>query len=157
ALIFDIGKRAGPERFPEIAEAATPARIGYLAACDRAGAAEWVNEQLRSWLVDSAEMPNVPQLALALTPSDDRADCAIDAVSRGADRYQLSLMAYGGWVRDLSAQAVSRILGCFVDAAGVELEHALEIAAGWLEAHPEVESGPFEAAALALVDSSIES
>lgn len=117
---------------------------------------DWATGKVREWLADPDRVRDVPALVVALEPSDERAHMAVEAVAGGADRYGLSILAYGRRVQDLGANTIIEILGALEDDAGVVREHALAIASGWLEVDGRAAPPELVDAALRVVDRSLE-
>jgi hypothetical protein len=88
--------------------------------------------------------------------SDERALLAVEAVAAGADPYELSLFAFGGWVRPLDAATIARIVECLEGTAGTVLEHALAIVSYWLDEPGHIAPPELVSAALRLVDASLD-
>lgn len=157
-LFYKLGALADDHAYARLLDppASAPARIGFIAARDRAGSSEWATERMRDWLADPAWLVHVPALVRSAVASDERADLAVDAVAAGADPFELSLLVYGSRVQPLGAATIVRIIEALEGREGIILEHALGIVAYWLEVADHTASPDLVTAALRLVDASLE-
>lgn len=155
-LFYKFGSRVADDAYKRLLyPPAAPALIGFIAARDARGSDEWATTQAREWLADADSIEQVPALVRALAPSDERALIAVEAVAAGADSYELSLFAFGSWVRPLEAATIVRIVEALNGNAGIVLEHALGIVSYWLDEPGHDASADLVAVALRLVDASL--
>ncbi len=156
-LFFLFGSRVYDDSYRYLLDppAATPALIGFIAGRDVAGSSDWATGQAREWLGDRERCPSVPALVTALSPSDERAILAVDAVGAGADPYELSLLAFGRRAERLEAATVVRVIEALGGRAGVIQEHALAIVSGWLDVPDRTAHDALVDAAVRLIDASL--
>lgn len=157
-LFYKFGVRADDDAYDRLLDppSAAPARIGFIVARDAAGSGQWATARMQDWLADGDWLVHVPALVRSAAPSDERAGLAVDAVAAGADAYELSLLVFGSRVQPLGAATIVRIIEALEGHKGIILEHALGIASYWLEAADHVAPPDLIAAALRLVDASLE-
>ncbi len=157
-LFYKFGSRVDDDTYERLLDppAAVSGRIGFVAARDRAGSSEWATALVRDWLAASGGIASVPALVRSLAPSDERAKLAVAAVAAGADPYELSLVAFGGWVQPLEGATIVRILEGLRANTGIVLENAMAIVSHWLGDGTHVAPPELISAALRLIDASLD-